>query len=303
MAFEATVIVVQSESYSCKTIMDQVIYALNPALAIVGLTVGDTLSIREYLENTKSTRIPRYIRVVEKRSTEENTKKIQIDSDPYEDGIFVTPTHTLVCSCETQSVSGERLVVTWINFSKLLASHVPAIEDVPFTVANILSSRIGKPVHVLHATSRSRSEDRYAIYVNGKNANPLHGKGALTNVKNIYGIDINTVMDAIDQCLAIVFAPYDIVDAKAQLEKHKERILEFEKNAENLVIKDKQDGSNMVDKFRKENELILSSLQTRYDTLARALHMDPNGTVIAFKLARYHTAQADPRESFFGIRR
>ena len=300
MAFEATLIVVRSKSISYSDLVKNITPLMRSQLNMLGLDIQKETTIRDYLAHTKSSNIPRYIRVLEKRSKDNPKKSIPIDNDPYEGGIFVSPNYAMIIACGSTDTSGNHVSTVWINFSKRLTAYFPSLTNVPFAIGGPLSERIGREVHVLHATSYSRSSDRYALFYNGRNANPLSGKGALTTVKNTYGLDINVLMDSVDRCLAILFAPYDINDAQVQLEKHKQRIAEFESQAQNLIIRDKQDGSNMVERFRKENEILLSSLQERYNSLKSSLTMDPDGIIYPFVLCKYVAPSSDIREIVFG---
>lgn len=300
MAFDATILAVITQRLDTPTLMDAFLATLDTSLRQLSLRLKRKVSLREYVEHTKSAKIPRSIRIIEKRERETLTKKVAIDEDPYEGGVFVSPSYALACVCESHTKTNERVLAAWVSYAKLLTLRIPHVSDTLFAVGKMLSTKLPYEFHVLHATSRSRSEDIYALFVNGRNANPLTGKGALTTVKNTYGIDINILMDSIDRCLAITFAPYDITEAKAQLDKHKERIELFEREAAHLVFTDKQDGSNMTEKFRKENAMLLDSLNMRYETLLTALKTDPNGIVTGFQIEPYSPENVPTRERIFG---
>lgn len=306
MAFNATLLAIPTKKLSCDSILSLLLPIVSKELAAHGLSIERMLSVKEYIDSTKSTKVDRYVRIIEKRDDKKSPLVVKADDTPYEGGAFTAPSSTMLCICETKSTTDERLIAVWINFSKMLTMHLPhLLDEFSFTLGKELSIQHGLDTHVLRATSYSRSEDRYAFYTKGRNANPLSGKGALTIVKNTYGVDINHLMDAIDRCIAIVFAPYDVVTAKEQYEKHKANIELFEKNAETLVIKDKQDGTNMVEQFRAENKVILESLKTHYETLTKALYADPNGLVSCFRVVPITVSRnaVDMSEHIFGIPR
>ncbi len=263
--------------------------------------VPEVEQLSKYIEYSKSTKIDRFIRVKTKSDSPgvNNEKKLKIDDIPYEDGVFTSPDFILMV-VTYMTVGSQTFGLCWLNIPRRLTFIDPSFETINFSIGERLSrSPLKRECFVLHATTKSRSRDKFTLYVEGRERHTLNGKGALTEVRRIYGLDINVMMDAVDSVVAISFAPYDMESAQNELAKIKQKIGLFEDKLGTAFIEHKVDHTNLVDDFRKEHEALLHGLvEVQIPYLSSLLVKEVNGIIKAYRLYPYQAQRS--KDSFFG---
>jgi len=243
MAFDAHILMIDGQTGP--EVEEQVYRALQEVLSTFRLRVEKEVSLKEYFSNTTSQETSHYLRVVKKKKDGEETQgAVSYSGAKYESDVFANSRYGML---STSRLEGN--TVAWISTNQKLAHYIPGFESFTFAIGQLLSARYNYRVYVLYATSMSRNDDRFSLFIRGKDRNPLSGKGALTTVKNTYGIDINHLMDNVDTNLAIHFAPVDVREAKKQMDEQEKRYDEFVRELKDKEILDKTDGSNMVEVF------------------------------------------------------
>jgi hypothetical protein len=283
MAFNADVILLQEKL--SEALAKRILSSASQALGGRGITIHKTVPMEEYDKNTTSREINKYIRVkrqvVEEREKEGDTgyDLVKTGKGKYRSEAFASAKYAFV----SLSQMGEFSVV-WFSFHSRLHRALPRFGEFTEEVTRLVSVGNRVETMVMSATSASRSSDLFALYINGRERSALSGKGALTDVKNTYSIDINTVMDNIDQNLAIFYAPLDFAEVKKDIADQEKRIEAFK--AQEMEIKNKEDGTNMVEGFKAENEDIMSTLNERYKLIEKAMRAESIGTVLFFKMEK-----------------
>lgn len=305
MAFNANAVVLRQpytpETHEAKLIEDKVLRVASRVLGTFGMKIHSTVNRSEYDKFTQSKPVNRYVRVEkktpEKQDKEEDKyKMVKVGEGRYRSEVFASVKYALV----SISVMKEFTIV-WFSFHPKLDKMITHFGDFTFNLAQNLS--VGNQVEsmVMYATSTTRQGDIFSLYVSGRERNSLSGKGALTEVRDMYAVDINTVMDNIDQNLAIYYAPIDFAEVKKDIAEQKSRYESLKNQAGKLAIENKEDGSDMNVQFQKENDELMAELQVRYGLVEKAMKSDPIGNVIFFKLDEADKVKEDRNdERHFG---
>jgi len=285
MAFDARLIVLNKQMDSMPGVQNQVLAAANAALNQFRIHVVGVIQPMEYWNFTSSTEINKYIRVPKKNLNEQRKdaetqyELLKVGQEKYTMERFASAKVAFVSISKM-----EKKTVIWFSFHSRLARVLPGFSAFTSNVAEALSILYQCEALVLHATSLSRHDDFFAFFMKGKVKNRMSGKAALTDVKDTYGVDINMCMNNIDQNLAIIYAPADYEEVKRDMADQRKRFENLKAEASAVEIKDKQDGTNMMEAFQHENDVIMAQLKERYGMVKRALQSDPIGGVLYFRI-------------------
>ena len=282
--FNADVIVLKTEW--SEVLAEEILSVSSRVLrSSYGIMIDKVVSPEEYDRNTSSKEINKYIRV--KRQVEEQREKereeefrlIKTGKGKYRSEIFASAKYAFMSVSQMNEFT-----VIWFSFHSRFYKALRGFDKFTEHVTRGFSVRNRIESMVLSATSTSRNKDYFSLFIGGRERSALSGKGALTDVKNTYSIDINKVMDNIDQNLAIFYGPLDFAEVKKDMADQKRRIEAFRAQAEKVKVESQEDGSNMMKSFEEENKQLEAELQVRYDLVKRAMTSDPIGTVVFFKM-------------------
>ncbi len=288
LGFNANVVVVK-KPYSpalVKTIMN----VASSVLAHYGMVIEKEVRRIEYERNMESKEVNQYIRVEQKNLKEQKDnafRLVKIGSKRYDTIEHFKSVRYAFCSI---SSFGEYTVI-WFNYhSRLYAFN--EFKSFTLLLCDGLSRVMRCESMVMQATSLSRNADMFVLYYNGKPRNNLSGKGALTKVKQMYGLDINHIMENVDKNLAIYYAPRDYANVKRQMKEQKERFKKFCQQAEDVTVTDKVTGENMMKTFVRENNIIMKSLNDQYERITEYMSADPIGDVVFFYIGNTKSENA-----------
>jgi hypothetical protein len=288
MAFNAQVVLVEGAFDESKGVA--LAQTLSLCLSRFKLRIEKIVDEKEYTSNNLSKEINRYLR----------TKKgelVKIGTTRYNTEQFASVRYGFISMSTFVDKAQKVWTALWFNYNAKLNSVLPRLTDLPFMYAELLS-RSGKEALVLATTSLSRQEDMFAIYIDGVLRNTISGKTALTEVKNLYAVDINHVMDNIDMNIAIFYAPHDFAAAAKELDIYTRHYNRIVKDAEEIMVSDKQTGENMMKKFEEENNAFRLHITQRYAQMAELMKHPAIGTLIFVKLDWIPSYQPD--ENVFG---
>ena len=282
--FNADVIVLKTK-WSEKLAEEVLTVASHVLGSAHGIIIEKAVPPEEYDKNTSSKEVNKYIRVkkqvVEQRekNREEEFQLIKTGKGKYRSEIFASAKYAFMSVSQMNEFT-----VIWFSFHSRLHKALRGFDKFTELVVREFSVRNRTESMVLSATSSSRNSDHFSLFIGGRERSSLSGKGALTDVKNTYGIDINKVMDNIDQNLAIYYGPLDFAEVKKDMADQKRRIDAFRAQAEKIKVENQEDGTNMMKAFEEENRQLESDLQRRYELVKKAMSSDPIGTVVFFKM-------------------
>lgn len=285
--FNADVIVIKTK-WSEK-LAEQVLTVASMVLqSMYKITIDKSVPPDEYDKNTSSKEINKYIRVrkqVEEqrdKQIEEEFQLIQTGKGKYRSEVFASAKYAFMSISQM-----DEFTVIWFSFHSRFHKALRDFDKFTETVTRQFSTRNRLECMILSATSTSRNKDYFSLFIGGRERSSLSGKGALTDVKNTYNIDINNVMDNIDQNLAIFYGPLDFAEVKKDMADQKRRIEAFRAQAEKIKVENQEDGTNMMKGFEEENKQLEMELQRRYELVKRAMKSDPIGTVVFFKMTEH----------------
>jgi len=289
MAFDASIVVLKRQYNQS---MDNIVLGLaHQLLHRFHIVIEKQVSTKEYEQMTSSKDINRYVRIQKTDMKEQKDKAYEL----VKVGTSRLQTFEQFASAKYGffSISGldDSHTVIWFSFHTRLYRAFGEFKDFSYQLARELSVRLGIESYVLSASSFSRNADKFIMYVRGKERNKLSSKGALTQVRDLYGLDINELMINVDKNMAIHYAPQDykllvqeINEQKARYEEWKKHKPELKKNEHGKMIENKEDGSEYIDTFEEENRIVMESLRDRLDVVEKALREDPIGGVVYFKM-------------------
>lgn len=290
MAFDANIIVINKQ-YK-EQLHTLVMEETHTVLQQFNIIIEREVSMQEYEDMTSSKEINRYIRVTKANLSEQK----QAARELVKVGVTRYQTFERFASAKYAFFSISQYehadyTVIWFSFHSRLYRVFQEFNDFSFNLARNLSVRLQAAASVLSASSFSRNADKFIMYIKGKERNKLSSKGALTKVRDLYGLDINTLMISVDKNMGIYYAPTDYKTLRAEIVEQKNRYaewnkrkVELHKNEHGTMIENKTDGSEYIDVFEKENEMIMKNLDERLAVIENALHADPIGSVIYFKM-------------------
>ena len=279
MAFDANVVIIK-EKYN-DDLINLVYKATNFILNSFNIKVETNVNQTEYRKNTSSTDINKYIRVRNndfEAQDEKAFKLIKVGTERYETFEQFASVKYAFFSISSM---GEYTVI-WHNFHSLIGRMFKEFQDFPDLLAKSISYVKDTELIYMKATTRSRNDDVFKLYFKGTARNEDSQKAALSRAKEIYGLDINEVMENIDKNMAIYYAPYDFVAVKTQIKIQKEKhkaLLEAK-----FKIEDKENKEEMMEKFKKENIAIMASLQQQLTYVEGVMKMEPEGTILFMKM-------------------
>ena len=282
MAFDASIIIVRRQPL--ERVLAHLMRATNDTLLTHGIFVARSdVSVTEFTDNTSSREINKYIRI--RRDVQENQNKaayqlIKVGSGRYE-------AFEQFASVKYASVSVSKLgndVVVWYSFHSKLYRAFREFEQFSYTLGSTLSAQLSCEVGVMRATTASRSADDFVYYHGGRERHRIDGKGGMTEVRRVYGLDINTVMDNVEMNVAIFYGPTDFVQVQEEIRQQKERHSAFMAQMSSETIEHKETHENMVKAFEAENRDIMYHLEQRFDLVSRAFTAEPIGTIVFFKM-------------------
>lgn len=307
MGFSAKVIVIGKKypygNDTNNSIYRAVVQAMDQSLRRFNLAIERGVPFKEYLEQCSSGEVHRYIHVEQRQLVLENreTQKgkdgkvaVQVGSGRYE---FFEQFASMKYFQLTITTMGDKTAV-WISYNDRIERYLPGFTDFVPGVAELLSRMILCEIAYLRATSVSRRADEFAVFVNGKLRNTLSGKTALTDVRDQYGFEINTVMEAIDECIAIKFAPHEYASACEGIVVENRRFELLKAGAEEVAVTDKITGDNMIVEFERENRNAILVLERRRDAFAELLKRDEVGSITHFRVDRIVGAEPSPEQRF-----
>lgn len=244
------------------------------------LCIDAEVSQGEYEKNTQSKEIGKYLRIPVHKDKGEY-KMVKYGSAKIEHEVFASSRYAFI----SMSWLNEYLAV-WPNLHPRLCHIIPWFNDCVAHLAQYLSAGTRSEAAYLRATSFSRNDDLFYMFSNGRRREERNGKGALTDVKNLYQIDINNVMDHVDTNLSIFYAPKDFASIQKEIAEQEARYKAFMAQAENMQIPDQEDGTDMVKRFETENNEIMKALTYRLERVNAALKAPAIGTVVFLKLGK-----------------
>ena len=221
MAFDASLLVIRNRTVA--EVTPALMRATNATLMRYGIHIArDNVSLKEYTDNTSSREINKYIRV--RRKVLEDQQKeaydlIKIGSDRY---TTFEQFASVKYACVSISQMGTDVIV-WHSFHSKIYRVFQEFSTVAATVAEMLSRGLKAEVALMSATSMSRSADNFVYYYHGNIRNKIDGKNGLTEVRKVYGLDINTIIDNVEMNIAIVYAPVDFLQIKQDIATQKTR--------------------------------------------------------------------------------
>lgn len=283
MAFDSTIVVL-GKQYNDK-IPHIVLDIANSALSRFGIKVDRAVPTKEYESMTSSKEINRYIRVKRKaleKQKQEATELVKVGTSRIQ--AFERFASAKYAFFSVSSLEDLKHTVVWFSFHSRLSRAFPEFRDFSYHLARNISTIMGIETFALEASSFSRNADRFVLYVRGKERHKLSTKGALTEVKKMYGLDINALMINVDKNMAIHYAPSDHREIMEEVRTQEQRYKEWMLHRNEIVISNREDGSNMIEAFERENEVIMSSLRNRLSVVEQALKSDPIGTIVYFKM-------------------
>jgi hypothetical protein len=262
---------------------------------------GET-TLKQYEQHNESKAVNRYIRIPIKKKSQEipaakdEYQMLKVGTTKYDHEAFASRKHFSVLAARY----GEYTLL-WFSFHPKLSTFLTDFDGVTNTVTVVLSRIMGIEAIYLQANSFNRTDDHFSVYVSGKPRNEKTEKGALTDLKNQYRIDINTVMDTIDNTIAVIYAPFDYGEIKKQKFSHELRRQVFDNKQKEGVITDEE----LIKKISAEHDDLSKSLELREKQIMRAMSIEPVGSLRFFKL---NDAPDDRRtvlksESVFGTRK
>lgn len=308
MAFDASIIVLD-KPYD-PSMMERFQSRLTPALNAVGIGFDRQVAEKEYAENNRSKEINKYIRVPKRllqKQAEEGHELIKVGTGRYEYfRQFSNSRYAFTCICRMQ----ERTVI-WNNFHPKVYHAFTEFRNFPFLLASVISHTEKTTAMVLSTTTFSRVSDTFALYIDGEMRSSLGGKTALTEVKQVYGVDINQAMDAIDLCLSIEYAVADYSMVSDLLVKHKAMQAKWEEAAKDIEssggldiqLDNDKPKSEQIHILTEENERVLAELTSQAERAAAFLKLEPTGTIFYFCMKQNQGAgqEGEPnKEKYFG---
>jgi len=290
MAFDTSVIVLKGKYH--QNMAGMLLEETSRILSGFNIAVEKTVSVKEYEDMTSSKEINRYVRIRKsdlKEQKDQAFELVKVGTTRVQ--AFAQFASAKYAFMSVSDFEDAQHTVIWFSFHSRLYRAFGEFKDLPFRLAQRLSENLGSEVYVLSTSSLSRNSDKFILYVRGRERNKISSKGALTEVRSMYGIDINKVMTNIDKNLAIHYAPSDYQDTIRELNEQKERFEtwktrrhELKQNEHGKLIENKEDGTEYVDVFEKENEVVIASLRQKLDGLKVALRTDPIGVIMYFKM-------------------
>lgn len=288
MAFTANVVIVRRDyipdTPEATKFEADVMSAATVALSHYGIKIEKMVNRSEYDKSTQSNKIGRYLRVRIPNS-DDNYKMVKVGEGRYSSEVFASAKHAFVSISKMNDY-----IVIWFSFHSRLLKAIESFGDFTIHLSMALSRSNYSETMVMYTTSASRQSDIFNLYVNGRERNSICGKGALTEVKNTYDIDINNVMDNVDNNLAIYYAPLDFAEVQKDITEHKARHEAF------LGRKIPIEGAVDKSKMEEENKNILESLNHKLSTVESALKAQPMGNVLFFKMSELERAQLLSKE-------
>lgn len=292
MAFDTSVIVAKT-TYN-ESLIPVVLRGGSDILESFNITIDKIVPMSEYEDMTSSKEINRYVRIKKadmKQQKEEAYELVKVGTTRLQ--AFEMLSSAKYAFCSISALEDGKHTIIWFSFPSRLYRVFGEFRDLPFKLARELSSSLKVEVSVLSATSFSRNADKFIMYVNGKERNKLSSKGALTEVRDTYGLDINNLMINIDKNMAIHYAPQDYKEASSELQEQEKRLQEWKEHKDEIQLENKEDGTNYIETFEKENEVVITRLNQRVDSIRQALLSDPIGKIVYFKMTDKGSGRAD----------
>ena len=283
MAFDSTIVVLRKK-YD-PAMLHTVLTATNSILSQFGIKVDKTVATKEYEQMTSSKEINRYIRIKKvdlQNQKKEATDLIKVGTSRIQ--AFERFASAKYAFFSISNLEDDIHTVLWFSFHSRISNAFPEFRDFSYQAARQLSIILSTEGYALEASSLSRNSDRFVLYVNGKERHKLSTKGALTEVKKLYGLDINALMINVDKNMAIHYAPSDHRELTHELKQREVEYNKWKLHRNEIQIKNQEDGTNMIDSFEKENDVFMESLHSRLSVVEQALRSDPIGSIVYFKM-------------------
>lgn len=287
MAFEADIVVLDMK-YPLGGTQEQiehfnanVVRGVNAALKMCGLYIEKLVDRDEYEQNMKSKEVNRYIMIKNKDMEEMHL----VGSSVY-DG-FDQFASARYASC---SISAFRdMTVIRCRFHPVLYKISKEVNNLLSYMGQSFSFMTNKDVMVFRATSASRNADVFQLFMEGQEKWNASGKGALTDIKNTYGLDINELMTNVDTNIGIYYAPIDYAYALRLQKESRSRHKKFLAHIETLRSQGEQEKKliEMIKSFEQHNKQELSTADNRVSYISSVLHMAPIGDIKFMRLEKY----------------
>jgi hypothetical protein len=301
MAFDSTIAVLGKPFE--ERLPSIVLGITNEILSKFGIMIERSVSMKEYETMTSSKEINRYIRV--KKTTleeqkEDATQLVKVGTSRVK--AFERFASSKYAFFSISDLEDGKNTVLWFSFHSVLSRVFPEFRDFSYLLTREITARYSMEGYILEASSFSRNSDKFVMYIKGKERNKLSSKGALTEVKNTYGLDINKVMMNVDKNMAIHYAPMDHREVTKEIRIQEKRYSDWKAHRGEIKLENKEDGSNLIETFEKENEVIMNTLRNKKEGVERALIMDPIGSIIYFRMKDLGvlTSYASENERLFG---
>jgi len=301
MAFDSTIIVV-GKPYDNR-LPAVILDITNRLLTQFGIRVEKQVDMKEYENMTSSKEINRYIRVRKRtlqQQKSEATELVKVGTSRVQ--AFERFASAKYAFVSVSDMEDSTHTVIWFSFHSRLSNAFPEFHDFSYLAARDLSVDLATEGYALEVSSFSRNSDKFVLYVGGRERHKLSTKGALTEVKKLYGLDINVLMLNVDKNMAIHYAPADHREVTEEVRTQEKRYTDWKQHRDEIKIENKEDGSNLMDTFEKENEIIMNTLKQRQAAVETALRTDPIGRIIYFKMADVGVAKTyvSENERLFG---
>jgi len=312
MAFSADIVAVKLK-YNEQNIWPAIHIMNNILSSYFGVKIKGEISFDKYLRESASKPINRYLRMpltlfqklmphanlTDKPKQQKDTVDVVYDSGRNDSPQFANSRHFVVNFSSLESYT-----LIWFNFHPILYTQLEGFSNIHTAFTRAMSIKYNTEAIFMNTSSVSRSDAAFVIYASGNMRGSENGKDALTVLKNDYSVDINKCMDNIDNNIAIYYAPFDLASVNKQIYDQTQRLVDFEKCSEELIIQNKTTGENMVAGFMEDNEKIMTTLNARRKRVEEAMGVEGFGTLIFLELDKEPIRiKVDLKsETFFGKR-
>ena len=288
-AFDAKLIAIRvpNKDINVEILKPIIMSSLNEGLNRIDLKIIGEITWQDFRDNNGSREINKYLRV--RKKTIDDQKKEAKDSfhDINVGGGRRYDTFEHWGSTKYAQCSISRMddyILVWFSFHSKLYHVMEEFRDLTFDVSRIISTRIEMEVMTFGVTSFTRQGDEFILFYKGKKRHQEGGKGALTKVRSTYNIDINNIMDNVEHNISIFYAPIDYARTLEERGEQKKRFETLTKQAEELVVSDKETSDNMVCTFTKENTSFMEWNDRQVKMFEHALKSEPIGTLVFFTI-------------------
>lgn len=297
MGFNVDAILIKDYNYSSGDHMkgNFILKSIDLNIRRYGFFIEKNVEREEYEKNTTSKSVNKYIKVRDMKEGGHKLKKV--GTGKYDSEIFASVRYAFV----NISTMDNGITIIWPCFHSKLIRQVDQFCELTSQIAKYIST-LYRDIEImkLSANSFSRHSDLFQLFINGSERVTMGGKSALTEVKTTYGIDVNSIMMNIDKNNAIYYSALDYADLVKEKAEQKKRYNMFLKQ-DKTVVTNKEDGSNLIETFEKENDQIIANIDKRLEIVSRSLSSNPIGDILFFKIDKINYVNTSMDEREFGL--